>query len=577
MKQTRLLNNVIGGSYEADVKIAGCAVSQNLYAESVEEASNGFYYTSALRSVDGERVVLDLSAVKDVATKGCRGMFVASDNSIFAAFGSSIVRITKNPANGRFTYSTIYTESELTLSKVRFAETGGVNSHVCWVDGSTQVKAYPLEPEKAPEGVSLPLKFTTPLRVYKTADEVVEDTNYNVRPSHICSINGCLVINDPENDTWYYTDAYILGGTNYERKVYDLDENGNIQYVDNTYEVKTRTVKLWETDGSSTASYLWLDRYSKPRFQTAEYSADKVSGMIVCGDLLFVIGTKSLQMYNQQASTDAQGFSSMVFSSVNRNIRDIGAKSTDTIAELNGNVIFLGASARGERSVWVTNGGAPVRISTNVMEREWEGVYLEDSYAFAWNENGHNFYAITIPRLQKTYCYDFATKQWHNRSTRLENGTDVEWWVKDVVNCDGDICLASDSESVIAKLDRKKFDDFRGQPIIKRRTAPILTNDYSPFMVNDLMLLWNNGTTDDINNENEAKNPVVMLEVSLDGGNTFGSERWGYGGEVGMYSHRTIWYGIGAGNMIVFRFTISDRVNVVITGCKVSYTALSNF
>ena len=92
MKNSRLLNQIVGGSYEADERIAGCAVSQNLYAESVEEASNGSYYTTALRSVDGERVVLS-DFVDGDGAKGCRGMFTASDESIFAAFGESVYRI----------------------------------------------------------------------------------------------------------------------------------------------------------------------------------------------------------------------------------------------------------------------------------------------------------------------------------------------------------------------------------------------------------------------------------------------------------------------------------------------------
>jgi hypothetical protein len=278
MKQIRLINNVIGGSYESDVKIAGCAVSQNLYAESVEEASNGFYFTTSLRSVEGERVVLDLSAIPNIDTVGCRGMYVASDNSVFAAFGSCVVRIRKNPITNVYGYETIYHSNTLNLEKVCFAETGGINSHVCWVDGGDIVFAYPLSPEKA-TGVDLPVRFQTPIRVYKTADEIVQDTEFHVRPTQICSINGSLVINDPDTDTWYYTDAYVLGGTNYTRNVYDLDANGNIQYEDgDSYKVKTKEVYLWAEEPSSYTSYLWLDRYSKPRFQTAEYSARASGG-----------------------------------------------------------------------------------------------------------------------------------------------------------------------------------------------------------------------------------------------------------------------------------------------------------
>lgn len=576
MQQTRLIQNIVGGSYEADERIAGCAVSQNLYAESVEEASNGFYYTTALRSVDGERVVLDFeNVVPDQYAQGCRGLFCASDDTIFAAFGSSVVRIARNGITGEYSSETIYTEPNPTSGKVRFAETGGINSHVVWADGSEWIKAYPLVPEKA-QGITIPIRFRTPLRVYLTADEILQEQNFHVKPSHVCSVNGSIVINDPETDTFYFTEPYVLGGTDYTRKVYDL-QNGNIQYEAGTYNVKTKPVYVWDTDPSSGTSYLWLDRYSKAKFRTAEYSADRIVSMVVNGDQLFVIGSKSMQVLSQSMSTDAQGFSNMIFDDSGRSTADLGTRAADSVALVDGMVVFLGASARGERSVRCTSGGEVMRISTNAIERELEGKNVDSAYGFGWVQNGHTFYVLSVPSVNKSYVYDFATRQWHNRTTRNPNGSDSLWWVRYAVNCSGDILLASGKTLKLAKFDRTKYDDYRDEPIIKRRTAPCLTSDYSPFMVNNLLLMWNTGSTDDRNNEKYSKNPVVMLEVSTDGGNTFGTELWANGGETGHYGHRTVWYGIGCGQMFVFRFTISDRVNVVITGAKVSFTKLRAF
>lgn len=579
MKQSRLINNIVGGSYETDERFAGCAVSQNLFAESVEDASNGHYYTTALRSVEGERIVLEDFVLKDTEGQGCRGVFTASDDSIFASFGDCIYRIRKNKANGSYHPQLIYTEPFPTIGRVVFCETGGINSHVCWVNGSSTVCAYPLSPEKAEGlGVSIPLMFSTPLRQYKTADEVMNDTNEHVAPRHICSLNGSLIIDDPKSDTWYYTDAYILGGTSYTREIYDLDKDGNVQYVkDSNYKVKTRTVKLTDFDPSSGTSYLWLDRYSKPNFNTAEYSADNITSMAVVGDRLAVFGSRSIQTYTQTISTDAQGFSSMVFSSTNSNVRDTGCTAVDSVEVVGGKAVFLGVSVSGEVAVMVSAGAEPSRISTNAIEREIEGIDVTDAFAFTYSGKGHQFYGITFPRIDKTFVYDFATRQWHNRTTNDGKGHTHAWWARYATACQGEVLVCGRGVGKVAVLDRSKYDDYLGNPIVKVRTAPVLTSDYSPFMVNDIMLLWNNGTTKDVTNENGAQNPVVMLEVSRDGGNTFEGERWAYGGKTGQYGYRTIWYGIGAGNMFVFRFTISDRVNVVITGAKISHTALSAF
>lgn len=576
MKQTRLINQIVGGSYEADERVAGCAVSQNLYAEKVEAASNGFYFTASLRSVPGESVACENFVEGDTYSQNCRGLFVASNGRIFAAFGDCVYVIEK--VLGIYSASKIYTEAAPTFGRVRFCETGGVNSHVCWVNGTTTVFAYPLDPEKAvAAGFTPPLRFITPQRQYRTADQVVNDTDEHISPDHICSINGSLIINDPETDTWYYTEPFILGGVTYEREIYDIDESGSVQYEDDSYTVKTRTVRLNEADPNNGTSYIWLDRYSKPHFTTASYSADRVTALVASGEFLFAFGTSSIQVYTQSLSTDAQGFSSMVFSSSGRNYKDIGCNAVRSVVELNGNVVFLGSSARGERSVWYTNGGDPVRISTNAIERMMEKLDISEAYALGWMENGHVFYALTVPSLDRTFVYDFSTSQWHNRSTYRNDSTEGLWWPEYAVCTYGRIFIAGKTTDKLVALDKDKYDDYRGEPIIKRRTAPVITNDYSEFMVNDLMLLWNNGTTKDFNNEDGARDPVVMLEVSRDGGNTFDDEMWGMGGQTGQYGFRTVWYGIGAGTMFVFRFTISDRVNVVITGAKISYTSLGGF
>lgn len=576
MKGKRLLNAIVGGSYEADERIAGNAVSVNLYAEASEDKGGGTYFTAALRSVPGERVVIAEGLdIDDPSGQGCRGLFTASDDTLFAAFGKKVFRIHRNPVTGAYSAEAVYSQSVETTGRVRFCETGGVNSWVAWIDGSDTVHAYPLSPEKAETEV--PVSFKTPKRVYLTADNVMNDTETNVFPTAIESVAGCLCVNDPENDTWYYTDAYILGGTNTEREIYDLDADGNVQYEDGSYKVKTKTVSLLEEDPSSQTAYIWLDRYSKPRWQTAEYAADNAVGFAKCGDFILVFGTKSLQVYSQQTSTDVQGFSGMVFSSANRNVRDIGTTQPDTIAEIGGKVVFLGSAALGVRSVWSTDGGAPLRISTNAIERAMQGNDISGAFAFAYAENGHQFYCLTIPAMRKTFCYDFATSQWHDRSTRDKYGRDVEWWVAYASEIGGEIALGGAGVTKLAVLDRNKFDNYEGEPIIKRRTAPILMNDYSPFIVNDVQLLWNTGTTTDTDNSTGAREPVVMLDVSTDGGNTFGSERWATGGKIGQYAHRSVWYGVGLGTLFVLRFTISDRVNVVITGAKISFTPCAHF
>lgn len=571
-KQSTLFAAVVGGSYEADIRIAGCSVSQNLYAESVE-GSEGQYYTTALRSIDGETVVAEnLPGV-------CKGLFTASDGNLYGYFGDTLVKF---PKGGDYMeYEELCTFDTANSERVRFAETGGINSHIVFVNGVDDcVYSYPLYPEKdASLGVSYPAQYPTPVRVYLTEGQLrYGGEDERVRPAHICCINGSLIIDDPETDTWYYTEAYMLGGTNSTRNIYSLDSDGNIQYVSgSTYEIQTTDVSLTATDSSSGTAYLWLDRYSKPYYQTAEYTADRIVSLVTAGDHVFALGGNSVQVYSQTTYTDAYENTCMSFSSSGASERGIGCEVAATVAVVGNSCVFLGSGSDGARGVWYTSGDAPTRISTSVMEREWIGVSTTSAFALAWRENGHSFYALTIPSVNKTYCFDFTTKQWHVRSTRMSSGRDGAWWPSFVAVFKGSVHFAGSEYDGLVLQDPDSFEDHEGRAIVKRRTCPAVTSNHAPFMLNEVQLVWGTGVTTDRNDTKASQNPVMILEVSRDGGNTFGNEMFGYGGKTGQYDWRTIWRGLGIGTMLVLRFTCSDRVKVVITGAKISHTQLSRF
>ena len=64
-----------------------------------------------------------------------------------------------------------------------------------------------------------------------------------------------------------------------------------------------------------------------------------------------------------------------------------------------------------------------------------------------------------------------------------------------------------------------------------------------------------------------GSDPYVSLEVSKDGGRTFGAPRLKSIGKVGQYSSpRPYWKRLGRAKDFVFRFTVTDPVKFVITG-----------
>jgi hypothetical protein len=538
----------------------------NMFVEKKESSEPRGYTQKTLRSVEGERSVLTFPFANRI---GCRGLFTASDGSMFAVFDAKVYRITRNDSG-----ELSKTEIAAVISRptqVVFAETGGIDSHVVWVDGNSFLYAYSVK-------TGTYRQFRTPLRTYKSADgnAIVEETYFT--PTHVVCINGVICINDSENDTWYYTDPYVLGGTTDERKIYELVDR-QVQYKSDNVTVKTKTVSISE-DADNGVSYLWLDRYSLPKFQTAEYVADKITAMTFCNDRIYVFGEKSLQVYTPTMTEDAYGNSYSVFSSTGNNTRDNGAEIGATVATLGGKVFWLGSSTVGDHSVWVSDGGAPVRISSNNIERELRSFgNIADAYGFAYAYNGHQFYVLTIPSADKTYCYDVTTQEWFNRSTREPGTGRNRYWAPSFATAAyGGIYLGCYSAQYLIVVDAEKFTDFRGNPIIKRRTSPVFVKDFAPFRLDAFWMEWNTGTTTVQDPNGQGANPTAMLECSNDGGNTWGMEQWAHGGMIGQYFWRTEWRGgfpcggFQLPRMYVLRLTVSDPVKVVITAAKMQVT-----
>lgn len=72
--------------------------------------------------------------------------------------------------------------------------------------------------------------------------------------------------------------------------------------------------------------------------------------------------------------------------------------------------------------------------------------------------------------------------------------------------------------------------------------------------------------------EGTPRAPQLMLQVSKDNGNTWGSEIWQELGQIGQYAHRTCWNRLGRGRDFLFKFRMTDNVPLVITGGAVRVT-----
>jgi len=62
----------------------------------------------------------------------------------------------------------------------------------------------------------------------------------------------------------------------------------------------------------------------------------------------------------------------------------------------------------------------------------------------------------------------------------------------------------------------------------------------------------------------QGDNPQIMMQVSKDGGHTYGVERWTTMGAIGAYKARANWHRLGLARDWVFKLRITDPVKTVI-------------
>ena len=64
----------------------------------------------------------------------------------------------------------------------------------------------------------------------------------------------------------------------------------------------------------------------------------------------------------------------------------------------------------------------------------------------------------------------------------------------------------------------------------------------------------------------QGNNPQAMLQISRDGGKTYGYEWWAKIGAIGKYTTGVVWRRLGKAREPVFKVTISDPIQDVWIG-----------
>jgi len=222
-------------------------------------------------------------------------------------------------------------------------------------------------------------------------------------------------------------------------------------------------------------------------------------------------------------------------------------------------VAWLALDSRGGPMAVLAQGFQPKRISTFAIESAWRGyTTVADSIGFAYRENGHEFWQISFPTANATWVYDATTNFWHERG----------WWngaanTQHRANCHayqfGAHIVGDYSTGQLYKMGLVYLDD-AGTAINRERTAPHTATENKWIQIQRLTLDMETGL---------GASPVVTLELSRDGGHTYGAVHSLTAGVLGDYKARVVYRRLGRARDFVARVRTAATTKVTFVGAYV--------
>lgn len=234
-------------------------------------------------------------------------------------------------------------------------------------------------------------------------------------------------------------------------------------------------------------------------------------------------------------------------------------------------IYMLGQNKEGGRFAMTLTQQAPKRISTHAIEAEWlRYSRVDDAVGFTYMDRGHPFYVLTFPTADKTWVYDIATRQWHERVTIDSNGDEHRWIANCACQAYGAVVLGDHSNGKLYRLSPDVFTE-NGQPVIRIRSFPHMFKggglvEYTEFMADVEVGAQGVGNGDEI-----------FLRLSDDRGRTWHGPLGAPIGPAGNYSVRPMWAGgLGTSAFRTFELSWSVNARVALNGAFVGAQALED-
>lgn len=339
--------------------------------------------------------------------------------------------------------------------------------------------------------------------------------------------------------------------------------------------VTTVFVQITDVDYPGAGTVTWMDGYfiiNQPNsqrfyisaindglswdaldFASAESNPDNLVAVTTDNNTLYLFGSVTTEFWNDSGATD------FPFAKISGGATEWGCAAVNSIVKFDNSIAFVAKNRMGQVIVARMNGYLPQKISTPEIE------YIINNYsttsdctAISYMLGGHPMLQLNFPTGGQTWLYDGLSQCWSQLKSY-----GISRHIADIgVNYLDKIMVSDYSSGNLYRLDQSTYTD-NGNPIAMEIISRHIDNDDKRITVDMVQLDMETGVG---LASGQGSNPQIMMQISRDGGHTYGAERWVTMGAIGNYRTRARWYRNGQARDWTFKFRIADPIKRVILG-----------
>jgi hypothetical protein len=325
----------------------------------------------------------------------------------------------------------------------------------------------------------------------------------------------------------------------------DIDGSKAVTYINNQF-IYTKDQLFIVSDVGDGASASGLNAAN------SEILPDKLIHAYAFDQVVYMFGEDSVETWYNT------GVGSPPFARIEGQLINIGVAAKHSVANTPNAVYWLGS----DRAVYRARGGAEDKVSTAAISNAIESyAVVNDAFAYTVSFQGKNFYIITFPTEDKTWCLneELGKNGWFELSAGTNGG---RYNISSMVRAYG-VNLATDQATGdMYELDINTYSS-NGNIIQRRRVMGAITGEkvglrgkllqMSRF---ELILETGVGLI-----TGQGEDPKIMIEASYDGGKSWEPGTWMNIGRLGETNIRAEWFNLTTFYSLMIRITTTDPVD----------------